>query len=59
MKTATAIMLPYSEGNEYLWLRLLEIKGDHILGEIRNNPRYAKNLKYGLRIIFAEKDISD
>ncbi len=56
---AVKLAIPYAEGNEYLWLRIVEIKGDRIIDEIRNTPRYATNVKYGQKIIFAEKDISD
>lgn len=52
------LAIPYAEGREF-WLRLIEFRGDQILGEIRNTPRHAKNVKYGQRIIFKEKDIAD
>ena len=56
---AIKLPIPYAEGNEYFRLRLIEFRGDQILGQIRNTPRHAKNVKYGERILFKDKDISD
>jgi len=56
---AVKVAIPYAEGNDFFWLRLIEFREKQMLGEIRNTPRHAKNVKYGQRILFAEKDISD
>ena len=53
------LRIPYEDGNEYFWLRILEIKNGQIIGQVRNTPRHVKTVKFGDKISFAEKDILD
>ena len=47
------------DSHEFVWVRPFERKGRHYTGQLRNDPRSDKNLKFGDTISFFEKDIAD
>ena len=46
-------------GTEYMWFRILDIKGKEISGQCSNEPCLVKCIKYGDLIKFKFKDIND
>ena len=61
IKTGDEVKLKVEDknGTEYMWFRILDIKGKEISGQCGNEPCLVRCIKYGDILKFKFKDIND
>jgi uncharacterized protein YegJ (DUF2314 family) len=53
------IDVPLTNSHEYLWIRPFTHDGTRFVGRLVNTPNAIKNIRYGDRLAFEEKDVVD